>query len=111
SGKTVSKYFNKVLTADIRIQRILFAKASSVEEDCGFLGVLDGTYIEVTVPKSKKSRYRTRKVDGRDRHLIQEYFEMQSLVVIVSRYHTYLVDAGYTSGSGFLAPYRGTRYH
>ena len=23
----------------------------------------------------------------------------------------YLVDAGYTNGEGFLAPYRGTRYH
>ena len=23
----------------------------------------------------------------------------------------YLVDAGYTNGQGFLAPYRGTRYH
>ncbi|XP_056162964.1 protein ALP1-like [Syzygium oleosum] len=23
----------------------------------------------------------------------------------------YLVDAGYTNGDGFLAPYRGTRYH
>ena len=23
----------------------------------------------------------------------------------------YLVDAGYTNGPGFLAPYRSTRYH
>ncbi len=23
----------------------------------------------------------------------------------------YLVDAGYTNGEGFLAPYRGQRYH
>ncbi|VVA39511.1 PREDICTED: ALP1, partial [Prunus dulcis] len=23
----------------------------------------------------------------------------------------YLVDGGYTNGEGFLAPYRGTRYH
>ncbi|XLR43821.1 hypothetical protein S83_028481, partial [Arachis hypogaea] len=27
----------------------------------GCLGALDGTYIDVTVPKSDKSRYRTRK--------------------------------------------------
>ncbi|XLR61894.1 hypothetical protein S83_012566, partial [Arachis hypogaea] len=54
----------------IRIQSILFAKASPVEEDCvgptwrrfkGCLGVLDGIYIEVTVPESEKSRYRTKK--------------------------------------------------
>ncbi|QHO09041.1 Dual specificity phosphatase domain protein [Arachis hypogaea] len=95
SGETVSKYFNKVLKAIIRMQNLLFAKASPVEEDCidptwrkfkDCLGALDGTYIEVTVPESDKSRYRTRKVDGRDQYLIQEYFEMQSLMVIVSRY-------------------------
>nr|XP_025670034.1 uncharacterized protein LOC112769781 [Arachis hypogaea] len=70
SGETVSKYFNKVLKAIIRMQNLLFAKASPVEEDCidptwrkfkGCLGALDGTYIEVTVPESDKSRYRTRK--------------------------------------------------
>ncbi|XP_029153454.1 uncharacterized protein [Arachis hypogaea] len=96
SGETVSKYFNKVLKAIIRMQNLLFAKASPVEEDCidptwrkfkGCLGALDGTYIEVTVPESDKSRYQTMKGNY------------------------YLVDAGYTNGPGFLAPYRGTRYH
>ncbi|RYR61454.1 hypothetical protein Ahy_A04g018636 isoform D [Arachis hypogaea] len=47
SGETVSKYFNKVLKAIIRMQNLLFA--------------LDGTYIEVTVPESDKSRYQTMK--------------------------------------------------
>ncbi|XLV02159.1 hypothetical protein S245_016496, partial [Arachis hypogaea] len=70
SGETVSKYFNKVLKAVIRIQSILFAKATPVEEDClnptwrrfkGCLGALDGTYIEVTVPESEKAKYQTRK--------------------------------------------------
>ncbi|XP_057724167.1 uncharacterized protein LOC130940135 [Arachis stenosperma] len=70
SGETVSKYFNKVLKAVIRIQGMLFAKATPVAEDCvdptwrrfkGCLGALDGTYIEVTVPESEKARYRTRK--------------------------------------------------
>jgi len=28
---------------------------------------------------------------------------------IVGKY--FLVDAGYTNGPGFLAPYQGTRYH
>ncbi|XLR27029.1 hypothetical protein S83_054929, partial [Arachis hypogaea] len=70
SGEIVIKYFNKVLKAIIRIQRILFAKATPVEEDCldptwrrykGCLGALDGTYIEVTASESEKARYRTRK--------------------------------------------------
>ena len=30
-------------------------------------------------------------------------------LTIVGKY--FLVDAGYTNGPGFLAPYRGTRYH
>ena len=34
SGETVSKYFNKVLKAVIRIQGMLFAKATPVAEDC-----------------------------------------------------------------------------
>ncbi|XLR05043.1 hypothetical protein S83_071241, partial [Arachis hypogaea] len=70
SCETVSKYFNKVLKDVIRIQSILFAKATPVEEDCldptwrrikGCLGALLGTYIKVTVPESEKARYRTRK--------------------------------------------------
>ncbi|KAL4356191.1 hypothetical protein AHAS_Ahas09G0062000 [Arachis hypogaea] len=49
---------------------ILFAKAYPVLEDCvdfrwkwfkGCLGALDGTYVDVTVPKSDKSRHQTRK--------------------------------------------------
>ncbi|XLR07132.1 hypothetical protein S83_035070, partial [Arachis hypogaea] len=56
--------------AVIRIQSILLAKATPVKEDCldptwrrfkGCLGALDGTYIEVTVPESEKTIYRTRK--------------------------------------------------
>uniref|UniRef100_A0A5B6Z293 DDE Tnp4 domain-containing protein n=1 Tax=Davidia involucrata TaxID=16924 RepID=A0A5B6Z293_DAVIN len=31
--------------------------------------------------------------------------------LIVPNGKYYLVDAGYTNGPGFLAPYRGTRYH
>ncbi|XLR51047.1 hypothetical protein S83_001719 [Arachis hypogaea] len=70
SGETISRYFHKVLCSVLRVQSILFAKADPVPEDCvdprwkwfkGCLGALDGTYIDVTVPKSDKSRYRTRK--------------------------------------------------
>ncbi|XLR33918.1 hypothetical protein S83_061818, partial [Arachis hypogaea] len=75
SREIVSKYFNKVLNAVIRIQSILFAKATPVEEDCldptwirfkveltrCCLGALDGTYIEVTVPEYENVRYQTRK--------------------------------------------------
>ncbi|XLR01106.1 hypothetical protein S83_067304, partial [Arachis hypogaea] len=144
SGETVSKYFNKVLKAVIRIQGMLFAKATPVAEDCvdptwrrfkGCLGALDGTYIEVTVPESEKARYRTRKgkictnmlgVCNREmgfvyvlsgwegsasdsRVLRDAITRRNSLKIPHGNY--YLVDAGYTNGPGFLAPYRGTRYH
>ncbi|XP_057720225.1 uncharacterized protein LOC130934701 [Arachis stenosperma] len=70
SDETVSRYFHKVLGSILRVQSVLFAKADHVPEDSidprwkwfkGCLGALDGTYIDVTVPKSDKSRYRTRK--------------------------------------------------
>ncbi|XP_020992307.1 uncharacterized protein LOC107477415 [Arachis duranensis] len=66
SSKTISRYFHKVLGSVLRVQSVLFAKADHVQEDCidskwkwfkGYLGVLDGTYIDVTVPKGDKSRY------------------------------------------------------
>ena len=36
-------------------------------------------------------------------------FEVLIYFLFVGKY--YLVDAGYTNGPGFLAPYRSTRYH
>ncbi|XLR38617.1 hypothetical protein S83_023277, partial [Arachis hypogaea] len=49
SGEIVSKYFNKVLKAVIRIQRILFAKATPVEEDC-----LDPTWRRSKSPSLRR---------------------------------------------------------
>ncbi|GFQ06477.1 hypothetical protein PHJA_002791700 [Phtheirospermum japonicum] len=67
SGQTVSKHFNRVLDAVLRLHTILAAKPTPVDEtstnntwkwfkDC--LGALDGTYIKVRVPLSQKPRYR-----------------------------------------------------
>ncbi|XP_020992483.2 uncharacterized protein LOC110278576 [Arachis duranensis] len=101
----------------------------------GCLGALDGTYIEVTVPESEKAKYRTRKgkictnvlgVCNREmgfvyvlsgwegsasdsRVLRDAITHRNSLKIPHGNY--YLVDAGYTNGPDFLAPYRGTRYH
>ncbi|XP_016173429.1 uncharacterized protein LOC107615930 [Arachis ipaensis] len=90
SVETISRYFHKVLGSVLRVQRVLFAKADPVPEDCidprwkwfkGYLGALDDTYIDVTVPR----------------------------VINLGSY--YLVDAGYTNGREFLSPYRNVRYH
>ncbi|XP_025616704.2 protein ANTAGONIST OF LIKE HETEROCHROMATIN PROTEIN 1 [Arachis hypogaea] len=144
SGETISRYFHKVLCSVLRVQSILFAKADPVPEDCvdprwkwfkGCLGALDGTYIDVTVPKSDKSRYRTRKSristnvlgvcnrnmnfvyvlsgwegSASDSRVLRDAITRRNgLKIPIGCY--YLVDAGYTNGRGFLSPYRNVRYH
>ncbi|XP_040362735.1 protein ALP1-like isoform X2 [Rosa chinensis] len=99
------------------------------------LGALDGTYIRVHVPEADKPRYRSRKNEIATNVLGVCSQDMQFIYVLpgwegsaadsrvlrdaISRRHGfrvphgyyYLVDAGYPNGEGFLAPYRGQRYH
>ncbi|KAM6546031.1 hypothetical protein CsatB_026767 [Cannabis sativa] len=99
------------------------------------LGALDGTHIEVHVSQTDKPSYRNRKgkvttnmlgVCDRNMNFIfvlpgWEGSASDSRVLrdAITRAHGlrvpegyyYLVDAGYTNCEGFLAPYRGTRYH
>ncbi|KAJ9540575.1 hypothetical protein OSB04_027081 [Centaurea solstitialis] len=99
------------------------------------LGALDGTYIKCKVPLEDKPRYRTRKNEIATNVLGVCSQDMQFIYVLpgwegsaadgrvlrdallrphglkVPRPGYYLVDAGYTNGEGFLAPYRGQRYH
>ncbi|MED6133416.1 hypothetical protein PIB30_116666 [Stylosanthes scabra] len=144
SGETISRYFNRVLRAVIRVQSILFAKPTPIEDDCadhtwnkfkGCLGALDGTYIEVTVPECDQPRYRTRKGkvctnvlgvctrdmsfvyvlsgwegSASDSRVLRDAITRRNCLQVPNGNY-YLVDAGYTNGPGFLAPYRGTRYH
>ncbi|KAK6152735.1 hypothetical protein DH2020_012374 [Rehmannia glutinosa] len=101
----------------------------------GCLGALDGTYIDVRVLLSVKARYRNRKGDvflnvlgvcdpsmkytfvlsgwegsAADSRVLRDVVTRPNgLRVPTSNY--YLCDCGYTNGPGFLAPYRGVRYH
>ncbi|KAG8485667.1 hypothetical protein CXB51_018850 [Gossypium anomalum] len=99
------------------------------------LGALDGTHIKIRVPTVDKPRYRTRKGDIATNMLGVCTSDMQFVYVLpgwegsvadgrvlrdaISRRHGlkvshgcyYLVDAGYTNCEGFLAPFRGQRYH
>ena len=102
-------------------------------EDC--LGALDGTHIDVFVPLADQGRYRNRKqqittnvLGVCDRHMkfvyvlagwegsasdsrvLRDAMSRDDAFAIPSGKY-YLVDAGYTNGPGFLAPYRSTRYH
>ncbi|XP_031281990.1 protein ALP1-like [Pistacia vera] len=99
------------------------------------LGALDGTYIKVHVPAVDIPRYRSRKSEIATNVLGVCTPDMQFIYVLagwegsaadgrvlrdaitrrnglkVPQGHYYLCDAGYTNREGFLAPYRGQRYH
>ncbi|CAA0820202.1 Unknown protein [Striga hermonthica] len=101
----------------------------------GCLGALDGTYIPVGVPARLHPRYRNRKSrvsvnvlgvctqemnfsyvltgwegSAADSRVLRDAVHRPGgLRVPTGNY--YLCDGGYTNGPGFLAPYRGVRYH
>ncbi|KAJ8749125.1 hypothetical protein K2173_013732 [Erythroxylum novogranatense] len=101
----------------------------------GCLGALDGTLIKVTPPSDQKPRYRTRKANIATNVLGVCCPNMQFIYVLpgwegsthdgrvlrdainrpdglkVPRGCYYLVDSGYCNAEGFLAPFRGQRYH
>ncbi|XP_054817831.1 uncharacterized protein LOC129317544 [Prosopis cineraria] len=60
------------------------------------LGALDGTHIKLRVPSLNK--------------VLRDAISRRN-GLRVPQGHYYLVDAGYTNCEGFLAPYRGQRYH
>ncbi|KAK6146458.1 hypothetical protein DH2020_020327 [Rehmannia glutinosa] len=144
SGLTISKHFNRVLHALLRLHNILLVNLDPVDDNSdnerwkwfkGYLEALDGTYIDVRVPLSDKTRYRNRKgnisinvLNVCDQNLLFTYIlsgwdgsaadsrvlrdavcRPNGLKVPIGEY--YLCDCGYTNGPGFLAPYRGVRYH
>ncbi|KAK6151521.1 hypothetical protein DH2020_014156 [Rehmannia glutinosa] len=101
----------------------------------GCLGALDGTYINVRVALSDKARYRNRKGNVSSTSL-QRCDQKMLFTYVLSGWEgsaadsrvfrdavarpnglrvptgkIYLCDCGYTNGPGFLAPYRGVRYH
>ncbi|XP_058199469.1 protein ALP1-like [Rhododendron vialii] len=144
SGETVSRHFNAVLQAILRLYNMLLEKPEPIPpnyhdsrwswfQNC--LGALDGTYVPVNPPAVDKPRYRSRKgeistnvlgVCTRDQKFsyvlsgwegsatdsrILHNAITRPTGLKVPHGHYYLVDGGYTNGDGFLAPYRGQRYH
>ncbi|XP_050944053.1 protein ALP1-like [Cucumis melo] len=130
SGETISRHFNMVLLAVIRLHDELLKKP---QPNC--LGALDETYIKVNVPTSDRARYRTRKGEvatnvlgvcdtkgdfvyvlagwegsvADSRILLDAISRPNGLKV--SKGYYYLVYAGNPNADGFLTPYRGQRYH
>ncbi|KAJ8765440.1 hypothetical protein K2173_013198 [Erythroxylum novogranatense] len=117
SGETVSRCFHNVLNAVMHLQELLFKKVEPIPTNSSdhrwrwfknCLGALDGTYIRVNVPIKDKARFRT-SFDGDGRVLRDAITRRHGLKVPHGCY--YLVDASYTNCEGFLAPFRGQRYH
>ncbi|EPS62783.1 retrotransposon protein, partial [Genlisea aurea] len=101
------------------------------------LGALDGSYIPVHVKNSEKPRYRNRKGfistnvlgvydqnmnfvyvlagwegSAADSRVLCDALQREDgLHVPTGKCNYYLCDGGYMNCDGFLAPYRGVRYH
>ncbi|RZB68022.1 hypothetical protein D0Y65_038024 [Glycine soja] len=110
------------------------------ETDCieqlrNSIGALDEIHIPITVSAEDRPRYRNRKGDistnvlgvcgpdlrfiyvlpgwegsAGDSRVLRDALRRQNCLHIPNGKY-FLVDTGYTNGPGFLAPYRGTRYH
>ncbi|KAA0045643.1 retrotransposon protein [Cucumis melo var. makuwa] len=112
SGETVSRHFN-----------------------INCLGALDGPYIKVNVPAGDRPTFRTRKGEiatnvlgvcdtkgdfvyvlagwegsAADSRILRDAISRENGLQVPKGYY-YLCDAGYPNAEGFLAPYRGQRYH
>ncbi|KAA0067596.1 retrotransposon protein [Cucumis melo var. makuwa] len=70
SGETVSRHFNLVLLAIVRLYEELIKRPVPMTNNCNdrswkcfenCLGALDGTYIKVNVPATDRPTFRTRK--------------------------------------------------
>ncbi|XP_035837240.1 uncharacterized protein LOC118485103 [Helianthus annuus] len=101
SGETISKHFNNVLNAVIRLENGLFKKPEPILETStderwkwfkGCLGAIDGTHISVQVSEEDKPRYRWEGSAADGRILRSAMIRENGLQVPKGNY--YLVDAG-----------------
>ncbi|XP_026443198.1 protein ALP1-like [Papaver somniferum] len=135
SGETISRYVNTVLKGVIRLQGELLKQPVAVATSFNCLGALDVTHISIHVATEDKPRYRTRKSSietnvlcvcshnleviyvypgwegsAADSRVLREAIYKKNGLEVPQGYY-YLVDADYPNSGGFLAPFRGQRYH
>ncbi|KAM6554034.1 hypothetical protein CsatB_014796 [Cannabis sativa] len=130
SGETISRYFNAVLSGVLRLQASLLVVPEPVSESCNddrwkwfknCLGALDGTHIEVHVSQTDKPSYRNRK--GKvTTNMLGVFDRNMNFIFVLPGWEGSASDSrvlrdaitrahGLRVPEGFLAPYRGTRYH
>ncbi|KAJ9145635.1 hypothetical protein P3X46_027997 [Hevea brasiliensis] len=132
SGETVSRNFHEVLKAMLCLSIDMI---KSTDLDC--IGAIDGTHVSAYVQEENLIRFIGRKGVPTQNIMAACSFDMQFTFVMVGWEGTahdgrlfqyainkqnlnfpkpppgkyYLVDAGYQQMEGYLAPYKGTRYH
>ncbi|KAA0032818.1 retrotransposon protein [Cucumis melo var. makuwa] len=101
-------------------------------ENC--LGALDETYIKMNIPTTDRPTFRTHKGkiatnvlgvcdtkgvvyvlagwegSAADSRILRDALSRENVLQVPKGYY-YLCDVGYQNAEGFLAPYRGQRYH
>ncbi|KAL4035629.1 hypothetical protein IC575_004332 [Cucumis melo] len=170
SGETVSRHFNIVLLAVLRLYEELIKRLVPVTSNCNdqrwkcfevgiievhyisplrtshlfgrvyfnlqnCLGALDVTYVKVNVHAGDRHTFRTRKGEiatnvlgvcdtkgdfvyvlagwegsAADSRILRDAISRENGLQVSKGYY-YLCDAGYPNAEGFLALYRGQRYH
>ncbi|TYK02222.1 putative nuclease HARBI1 [Cucumis melo var. makuwa] len=135
SGETMSRHFNAVFNAVLRLHEIFLKQPDPVTHSCSHekwqwfqncLDALDGTHIKVNVSMIDRPRYRSRKGDiTKNVHGVSSqngefifvmprwggstsYSRVLRDVVSlkVQKGYYYLCDAGYPNAEGFLPLYR-----
>ncbi|XP_028078485.1 uncharacterized protein LOC114280326 [Camellia sinensis] len=133
STETIHRHFKIMMRALCRLAVLIIRPPDP--NDC--IGAIDGTHIAGHAPASKRTSYRGRKVALTQNVLAACSFDLKFTFVypgwegsatdsrVLSDALTrpdvsfplpptgkyYLVDAGFTNMTGFLAPYRSERYH
>ncbi|XP_042065657.1 uncharacterized protein LOC121809184 [Salvia splendens] len=143
SGQTVSRYIHEVLRGVIGLHEVFMAKPTPVDDDCddprwkwfkGYLGALDGTYVDVHVSVGDAPRYRTRKGhiatntlvvcdcfmrfvyvltgwegSAGDSRVLSDAITREVDKLRVPKDCYYLCDNGYANNEGFLTPFKRVR--
>ncbi|XP_039119011.1 uncharacterized protein LOC120255181 [Dioscorea cayenensis subsp. rotundata] len=116
SGETISRYFNNVLRAICTLSDDFVQPPSGIchleiqanpnwyphFKDC--VGLLDGTHVDVSVPTLELPHFRGQKGPMQNVLAVVNP-DLRFTYVLAGKY--YLVDAGYTTMNGFIAPYQG----
>ncbi|KAI3447131.1 hypothetical protein Pfo_003796 [Paulownia fortunei] len=128
SGETISRHFNTVLKAlmNFSMSAIVtpsFEQISSYIRNNpkywphfkGCIGAIDGTHVYAIIPTNEQLAYYGRKGwEGiaHNSRIFNEAIHRPTLKFpMPSTGEYYVVDVRYPNMPGFLAPYKGTRYH